>query len=35
LVFNNENLLRCFGIRPIGGEIKEGVDFERIISSDA
>ena len=34
-VFNNENLFRCFGIRPIGGEIKEGVDFERINSSDA
>jgi len=34
-VFNNENLFRCFGIRPIGGEIKEGADFERIISSDA
>ena len=34
-VFNNENLFRCFGVRPIGGEIKDGVDFERIISSDA
>jgi len=34
-VFNNENLFRCFGVRPIGGEIKDGVDFERTNSSDA